>query len=100
MVVALKVKASSIDTKLRRQRSNLSLQVGFASKVHVAPKVGFLPQKSFNCLIRIGRSRSIGRKFLGLFCSKPLGLVGRFVGWAGECVGLVFVGSVALSAWR
>ena len=54
---------------------------GFASKVVVAPKVGFLPQKSFHILIAFA-DYDYQPEFLSLFWCWPLGftLVGLLVG--------------------
>ena len=61
MVVALNVKTSSIDTKLRRQRSNLSFQVvkAVVSRRRVVCEAGLLPLRTIAEIITdCDRSRS------------------------------------------
>ena len=55
----------------------------FAPKVDVAPKVGFLPQKSFHILIAFA-DYDLPAQFSEFVCAGRLVLLGRFVGWVGR----------------
>ena len=60
----------------------------FAPKVDVAPKVGFLPQKSFHILIAFA-DYDLPAQFSEFVCAGRLVLLGRFVGlgWKSKAQG-------------